>query len=141
MPSLKDAVSGEVALPRDNPIKDFLRSEDSKRRLPAADAASQSGAGHRWDDYIDEPISALLSPGPGLLTPNSFEKLPDGSRRAYPDVDAVVLLRHQHQFVQGSANRAPCDDRDSFLHYGRPGVIPSTRSSHVPMCNHWTRSW
>ena len=35
-----------------------------------------------------------------------------------------MLLRPEHRFVQGLANRAPCVDRDSFLDYGRPGASP-----------------
>jgi predicted ABC-type transport system involved in lysophospholipase L1 biosynthesis ATPase subunit len=63
MPGLEDAVSGEVALPRDNPIKDFLRSEDSKRAgFRAADAASQSGAGHRWTTTSTNPSAHCSRP-------------------------------------------------------------------------------
>lgn len=125
MPGLKDAMSGEVALPRDNPVKDFLRSADSKfAGFRDGDPDFRSVLVIVWDDFINEPISALLSPSSGLLTSNSFDKLPDGSRRSYSNVDAVVLLRHQHQFIEGMANRAPLDDRDHFLDYGSPGAFP-----------------
>ncbi len=124
-PGLKDTLSGEVVLPRDNPVKDFLRSADSKfAGFRAADPAFRSVLVIVWNDHINEPISALLSPSSGLLTPNSFDKRSDGSRRTYRNVDAVVLLRHQNQFIEGMANRPPLDDRDHFLDYGRPGAFP-----------------
>lgn len=125
MPGMRESLSGDVALPRDNPIKDFLQSADSKfAGFRAADPTFRSVLIIVWDDFINEPLSALLSPSSGLLTPNSFDLLPDGSRRTYPNVDAVVVLRHQLQFVEGMANRPPLDQRDSFLDYGRPGAFP-----------------
>lgn len=125
MPGMKEALSGDVVLPRDNPIKDFLRSADSKfAGFRAADPNFRSVLVIVWDDFVNEPISALLSPSSGLLTPNSFDQLLDGSRWTYSNVDAVVLLRHQHQFVEGMANRPPLDERDDFLDYGRPGAFP-----------------
>jgi len=114
-----------VALPRDNPIKDFLRSADSKfAGFRAADPTFRSVLIIVWHDFVNEPLSALLSPSSGLLTPNSFDKLSDGSRRTYPNVDAVVLLRHQPQFIQGMKNQLPLYQRDNFLDYGQPGAFP-----------------
>lgn len=116
---------GTVTLPRDNPLKDFLISADAKfAAFRATDPAFRSVLVIVWDDYVNEPISALLSPGSGLLTPSSFDTLPDGTRRRYPNVDAIVLLRHQHQLQEGMANRPPLDDRDHFLDYGSPDRFP-----------------
>ncbi|PPK63329.1 hypothetical protein V5P93_002300 [Actinokineospora auranticolor] len=125
MPGMKEALSGEMILPRDNPVKDFLRSADNKfAGFRVADPNFRSVLVIVWDDFVNEPISALLSPSSGLLTSNSFDKLPDGKRRTYPNVDAVVLLRHQHQFVEGMANRPPLDQRDDFIDYGQPDNFP-----------------
>ncbi len=65
-----------------------------------------------------------MSPGSGLFTENSFDKDESGSPRTYPNVDAVVLLRHQHQFVEGVANRPPVDERRHFLDYGDLDLFP-----------------
>jgi hypothetical protein len=46
-----------------------------------------------WDDYINEPISALLSPYCGLFTPNSFHK-----ESNFNLLDGVFIIRHLHQF-------------------------------------------
>ncbi len=61
--------------PRDNPVKDFLVSAEAKF---AAYEAHRTGALRLlfiiWDDFCNEPITALLSPGSGLLTPESFHR-------------------------------------------------------------------
>jgi hypothetical protein len=133
MPGGAAAMPGTVTLPRDNPVKDFLTSADSKfAGFRAADPSFRSVLVIVWDDFVNEPLSALLSPASGLLTPNSFDRLPDGGRRTYPNVDAVVLLRHQHQFVQGMANRLPVDDRDHVLDHGQPGRFPPNALVHCP---------
>ena len=63
MPGLKDAVSGEVPLPRDNPIKDFLCSEDSTfAGFRAVDAVFRSVLAIVWDDYVDEPSARCSRP-------------------------------------------------------------------------------
>ncbi|MDM5283803.1 YecA family protein [Peribacillus frigoritolerans] len=46
-----------------------------------------------WDDFINEPISALINPYCGLFTKNTF----------YPEsdfnlIDGVFIIRHLHQF-------------------------------------------
>ncbi len=77
-----------------------------------------------WDDFVNEPLAALLSEASGLLTPNSFDRLGEGIPRIYPNVDAVVLLRHLHQLVRGTQNNPPTDERANFLDYGSPGRFP-----------------
>ena len=44
-----------------------------------------------WDDFINEPISALTNPNSGLLTQNSFYK-----DSTFSNVDGVIILRHLH---------------------------------------------
>lgn len=119
------SLAGGVTLPRDNPVKDFLRSADEKfEGFRAQDASFRSVLFVVWDDFVREPLSALLAPSSGLLTPASFAKADARSRAPYPNVDAVVLIRHQHQFVNGMANRKPVDDRRHFLDYGAFEAFP-----------------
>jgi hypothetical protein len=119
-----DLVQGEITLPRDNPVKDFLQSADKKfAGFRQSDEDFRSVLIIAWDDFINEPISALKSPMSGLLTPNSFDKS-NGKPRTYPNVDAVVLLRHQHQLRRGTNNEPPLDDRNHFLDYGGIGRFP-----------------
>jgi hypothetical protein len=116
---------GGTTLPRDNPVKDFLGSADEKFAAFRQHEPAFAGVLFIvWDDYVNEPISALLNPASGLLTPNSFDKDKHGNARTYPNVDAVVVLRHQHQFVPGMANEPPVDERRHFLDYGAPDRFP-----------------
>ncbi|MFI0411823.1 hypothetical protein [Actinomadura sp. 3N508] len=128
---------GPVTMPRDNPIKDFLVSANRKfTGFHATDPGFYGILVIVWDDFVNEPISALLSPASGLFTPNSFHTDRNGSPHTYPCVDAVVLLRQQHQFIEGMANRPPLDERRHFLDYGDldrfppNAVIPNPHSTH-----------
>lgn len=76
------------------------------------------------DDYVNEPITALLSPASGLLTPNSFHKDADGTAVTYPNLDAILIMRHQHQFRLEMANERPVDERKHFLDYGDRDDFP-----------------
>lgn len=112
-------------LPRDNPVKDYLSSANAKfSGFRASDPNFRSVLVIVWDDYVNEPVSALLSPSSGLLTSSSFDRAADGQRRQYPNLDAVVLLRHQHQLRRGMAGQGPADQRMHFLDYGVPGHFP-----------------
>lgn len=119
-----DLDTSDTTLPRDNPVKDFLISGEYKFKQFRNDPTFFSLLFVVWDDYINEPISALLSPGSGLFTENSFARMPDGTREQFPSTDGIVLLRHQHQFREGLANRPPIDERDHFLDYGSIGRFP-----------------
>lgn len=48
-----------------------------------------------WDDYINEPISALVGPYSGLFTENSFH-----NESNFSIIDGVFIVRHQHQFYR-----------------------------------------
>jgi hypothetical protein len=84
----------KVTLPRDNPVKDFLKSADGKfASFRAEDEAFYGLLVIVWDDFIYEPVTALLHPASGLLTDRSFARSGDGPLR-YPNIDAIVLLSH-----------------------------------------------
>ncbi|WP_159064585.1 hypothetical protein [Streptomyces olivochromogenes] len=113
-----------VTLPRDNPVKDFLISADKKfAGFRATDPDFRSLLVIVWDDFGNEPLTALTSPASGLFTPNSFYRA-DGGAVEFANVDAVLLVRHQHQVVEGLAGRPLADDRAHLLDYGRPGSFP-----------------
>jgi hypothetical protein len=119
------SLEGGVVLPKDNPVKDFLVSANEKfAGFRSADRDFQSMLVIVWDDFINEPISALKAPSSGLLTPNSFYRDRTGAPVAYPNVDAVLVMRHQHQLRLGMANRPAADERRHFLDYGLPGAFP-----------------
>jgi hypothetical protein len=123
----------DVTAPRDNPIKDFLIHAEKKFSGFRGDENFYSLLVIVWDDYVNEPIAALTSKTSGLLTEASFavDRL-TGKPLVFTSVDAVVLLRHQHQLRRGMANWPPIDDRDHFLDYGRLGTFPPNVILAVP---------
>jgi len=118
------ALSDKVTYPRDNPVKDFLIHSDKKfAGFRAADPDFRSILVIVWDDYVNEPLAALSAPGSGLLTPNSFHRQ-DGQPVTYPNIDSILLVRHQHQLVRGLAGRPLIDGRRDLLDYGRRHEYP-----------------
>lgn len=118
------ALDGSVTLPRDNPVKDFLVHADKKfAGFRAADPDFRSLLVIVWDDFINEPLTALLSPSSGLLTPGSFHRQNDKAVE-YPNIDAILLVRHQHQIVRALAGSSVIDDRAHLLDFGRRGSFP-----------------
>ena len=112
----------KVTLPRDNPVKDFLTSSEAKftvyaKRRPDAFRILTVV----WDDYVNEPISALLSPMSGLLTAQSFFK--DASRApvSFSYVDAVVICRYQHQIQRATRTQPLLEGETMPLQYRRDG--------------------
>lgn len=119
-----DSLEGAVTLPRDNPVKDFLAHADKKfAGFREADPDFRSVLVIVWDDYINEPVAALLSPSSGLLTPNSFNRKEDNAVE-YPNVDAVLLVRHQHQIKRALGGVELVDDRSYMLDFGRRDQFP-----------------
>ncbi|WP_282154846.1 SEC-C domain-containing protein [Cytobacillus gottheilii] len=49
-----------------------------------------------WDDYINEPISAIINSNCGLFTKKTFY-----SKSNFDNVDGVIVIRHIHQFFRG----------------------------------------
>lgn len=104
---------GEVpkTLPRDNPVKDFLISAEAKFEA----YSKVRPDAYRiltivWDDFCNEPITALLHPMSGLLTPNSFHKDKQGGPVSYPHVDAVLICRYQHQIIRSTREEPLIDN-------------------------------
>jgi hypothetical protein len=94
---LGEMAGGEenLTLPRDNPVKDFLVSANQKFAAFHADDADFFGIlAIVWDDFIYEPITALLHPSSGLLTENSFARAGDGTPLRFEHVDGILLISH-----------------------------------------------
>ncbi len=120
----RNIVGGDVTLPRDNPIRDFLRDSERKFTAFRQDGSTASLLVIVWDDHIYEPISTLVNEGSGLLTPNSFSRRADDTAETYPNIDAVVLVRHMNYFVEGAAER-PLHDRESGMDFGGDNALPN----------------
>ncbi|MGR9202185.1 hypothetical protein [Rhizobium leguminosarum] len=114
---------GPITLPRDNPVRDFLR--DAERKFTGfRDGATTTLLVIVWDDFIYEPISVLVNPGSGLLTNQTYSQLPDGTPETFPNVDAVVAIRHLDYFIQGS-REARLPDRQTAMDFGAEGALPN----------------
>lgn len=120
----RELSEGAVTLPRDNPVLDFLKDAERKFTAFRADPNTASLLVIVWDDYIYEPLSALVNPHSGLLTAQSFASEADGTARTYPNVDGIVVLRHLNYFVQGSREE-PLGDRASALDFGGNTALPN----------------
>lgn len=117
-------LTGDVTLPRDNPVKDFLVHANKKfAGFRVADPDFRSILAIVWDDYINEPVTALLSPASGLLTPKSFHREDDNAVE-YPNIDAILLVRHQHQIVRALGGKSLVDNRTHILDFGQPDEFP-----------------
>lgn len=114
-----------ITLPRDNPVKDFLISADAKFAA-YGQTTSKRVIGLLvivWDDFINEPISSLMSPLSGLFTSNSYFQ-PDGSAPKFENIDGVVVVRHLHQIDRASADQPLVDGCRHALDYGEPDQYP-----------------
>lgn len=121
---MRDApyVAGEtVTLPRDNTMKDFLRSAQAK----FAGFATGSVSGILvvvWDPYMYEAISVLMHPQAGLLTENSWFKVNDITV-TFPDVSGVIVLNRLEQLKRGAQEKLGYID--PFL-LGGADALPNT---------------
>lgn len=89
-----------TTFPRDNPIKDFLESAQSKFEAYVSEYPDD----YRllfimWDNHMYEPISSLLHPYQGLLTEGSFNKDNNNNAIRYPLIDGIVIVSHLHNFT------------------------------------------
>lgn len=107
-------------LPRDNPVKDAVAGADRKFRSLRAKYPDLLGVMVLvWDGFMNEPISALANPGSGLFTVNTF----DPEKRTFTDLDAVLVLPHLSQHIEGPGNRNFQGVAGTF-HWPRFPVLP-----------------
>lgn len=116
---------GETTLPRDNPIKDFLLSANSKfKEFKEKNPDYISVLYIVWDDFINEPISALLAKPHGLFESDSFAKDKSGEIIKFQYVDFVMISRHRLQFQQTAGEVIFPDEIEHPLDYGKKEIFP-----------------
>jgi len=121
---LPDADEG-VTLPRDNPLKDFLVSSNGKFQSFKEERDNFYGVlVVVWDDFIYEPVSALLHSHGGLFTDGSFFKDSEGSPVKFPYIDSVIVIRHLHQLMRASRDEPLIDNCNDPFDYGADGAFP-----------------
>jgi hypothetical protein len=123
---LEDLSAGQLTLPRDNPVKDFLLSAEAKfAPFKAGDHGCFSLLVIVWDDFIYEPITSLTSDSAGgLLTENSFARSDDGRAVSFPNIDAIVIIRHLTYFIC-AARDEPLVEREHAFDFGDQGALPN----------------
>ena len=116
---------GGITAPRDNPLKDFLVSADAKfAGFRIKDLNFFGVLVVVWDDYVYEPISALIHEASGLFTEKSFTRDAAGQPLKFRNVDAVVIIRHLHQFSRAAGDQPLGDDFELPLDYGHKRQFP-----------------
>jgi hypothetical protein len=114
-----------VTMPRDNPIKDYLISAESKFEPFRRNDANFFGVlVIVWDDFIYEPISALLQPDSGLFTQNSFFRDLDGNAETFPSISGVVAIRHLNQLLRACRDEQLMDGCRGPFDFGERGKFP-----------------
>jgi hypothetical protein len=114
----------DITLPKDNPIKDFLISSNEKFKEFKKNRKNFYGILIIvWDDHIYEPISSLVHKESGLLTKNSFAK-ENGEPLKFPNIDAVIIIRHLHQFKLSAGDQELIDGKVDMMDYGEKGEFP-----------------
>ncbi|MBT2303413.1 hypothetical protein J7E70_23465 [Variovorax paradoxus] len=120
----KLAGDANLTLPRDNPVKDFLLDADKKFAPFKAIQAETAVLIIVWDDFIYEPITALKHEQCGLLTANSYVRDATGAAVQFPNIDAVVLVRHLTYFMRAAADQ-PLQERAHALDFGGERALPN----------------
>ncbi len=96
LPDRNVVLADKVVNPKLLTVKDYLVSAEDKFREYIKNNEFKDDYRFLyivWDDFINEPISALISPYCGLFTENSFYK-----NSNFNLVDGVFIIRHLHQF-------------------------------------------
>lgn len=114
-----------ITLPRDNPVKDFLISANGKfAEFHRQDPNFFGVLVIVWDDFIFEPITALVQEAAGLFTPNSFARDGAGNALTFTNLDAVFLIRQLHQFIRAARAEPLIDNFEFALDYGEERQFP-----------------
>lgn len=124
--ALNKSGGGNALMPRDNPIKDFLKDANQKFNGFERDNSTNILI-IVWDDFIYEPL-ASLNGETGLLTANSFHRVKNAAV-VYEAIDMVICLRHLGVFQQGLAERELPDGRETMFSFGKNR---RTTNVHIP---------
>jgi hypothetical protein len=130
---LEESFGTTIVLPRDNAVKDFLISADEKFASFKSEADCFTLLVIVWDDFIQEVITAIAHEQSGLLTSNSFARNQDGSPREYPNIDAVIVVRHLMYLTSGAGDGDLLDRKHAF-DFGDETALPNVLFSN-PISN------
>lgn len=117
--------------PRDNPVKDFLLSANEKfAGMKQDNPGLTSMLFIAWDDFVNEPLAALLAPSSGLLTDNSFYREGDMAVK-FPNLDYVIIGRQLRQFDRALRGQPPVDGRPDCFAFPKGDDFPP--NVHIPV--------
>ncbi|MDD5686747.1 MAG: hypothetical protein PHE88_02805 [Elusimicrobia bacterium] len=123
--NVTEALDKKIILPRDNPVKDFLISANEKFQPFKNEYPEFIGIlVIVWGAAIQEPISALLAPGSGLITENSFAKDERGKILQFPSIDSVIVVSHLHQIIKATKDEPFMDSCHHVFDYGSKDKLP-----------------
>ena len=112
-----------ICLPRDNPVKDFLVSADSKfSSFKKHNRSAVCVLVIIWDDFAYEPISSLLNEASGLLTEKSFFR-EAGEAVTFKCIDGILIVRQSHHLVLATRDNFPTDGLRHPLDWGKKGAV------------------
>lgn len=120
--------SGDVTMPLDNKVKDFLVSAE-KKFYPFKETGTKSFSllVIAWDDKMFEAVSPLINGMSGLLTENSFYRDAGNSPIVFPSVDEVLITEHLGSALRGTREEQLPIGFSTPLDYGNltvPGFVP-----------------
>jgi len=120
----KNVYGQNPSLPRDNIVKDFLISADTKfKHFKLEDKNILSVLVIVWDDYIYEPISSLKNDFTGLLTEQSYYKDKNQKAVKFLNIDNIVLMRNMTEVINCTRQDVyPTSGLSHPLDYGKRGV-------------------
>lgn len=128
-----DIVQAEetIVLPRDNVVKDFLKSANEKFEVfKQSNPNSITVLIIVWDDFTYEPVSSLLNEATGLLTEKSFYKEGDLPVK-FDYINSIVLVKHSHHLVRATRDQVPLDNLTHPLDWGeKKDVLPK---AYIPV--------
>jgi len=124
-PLVQSLAKNETTYPRDNPLKDFLMSANEKFAPFKKKYDNYISVLYIvWDDFINEPISGLLSEPHGIFMSDSFAKDKKGEILKFENVDYVMISRHRFQFQQTAGEIPFPYEINHPLDYGERDIFP-----------------
>ena len=122
----------EIVYPRDNVVKDFLISANSKfKDFKIRNPNALTALVIVWDDYIYEVISSLLSGSSGLLTENSYYRDDDGRPVKFEYINSIILIRHSHHIVRATRDESLSENLSHPLEW--PNLDDDLPKAYVPV--------
>jgi hypothetical protein len=106
--------NGEVTLPKDNTLRDYLESAQSKFESFQHSKPVFAALVVLWDSHVYEAIAPLIHKQCGLLTPASWHKDKNGYRVPFDAVDGVLILNHLGVLIAATREEALAHRADPF---------------------------